>query len=813
MVVSTAVVASAAPALSQADDAAAAFVIVPAGHAVLGRACPSCPSGRVMDDPSANLTDGQPYLSYDEMPPRVVAMPAFAIMAAPVAAEDWARSGLGGDVTDVSHDAAVQYAGWLSAQSPNDGSSYRLPTEAEWVRARAVAHSVSQHNLHFAGREHVLDWHGVTAHAPASPTGGPVTGMLTVVRDGAPPAVEANARAARYSVPPGVTRTSSALASTSHAAVVNASTFRLVRVPKGTPPLAFTSAPLSQTAVLPAGIATTPGGPVDTALLGPPASAPHFAVRMALPLPPDTSNDGTASLTGLDPSTMYETHSPGFEVLANGDVLAVWFSAADNNGEPGGEDDVNTRMVQARLRHGADRWDTPELFYDWKFSNDQSALLWTEGNRTWFFGGGGKPGRAPQFKVAYTDNSGASWAMHLPTITNSMAPSNLTTQPITTAFRGLDGALYFGVDVDGHSESGLWRTVDNGTSWADMHGRTLGRHTSFFIAKDKTKVFGFGGKNTNIDGYMPGTVSTDSGATFAFPGFKLPFPALGSNQRPCVHRLRSGNLVFVGDLQLRKSGYQPAGFTGPKTGITSGVYAALSTTDGATWTIKSLPIGLPHRSDLKDFGTLGYSTVRQAPNGVIHILSTMTHPCLHYEINEAWFHSDSTPTPLHIDPAAAAASVAVPVKAQQHTAPDGLASWSYVVDPVRGYLLDGDFVATFPGTTVPEYTAAYADGVRTAEALHDHSGRLLWRWNHAAGVNRSLFERWDAKGQLRARSEWDNQPIARDAHLIKSNPPRFRFTGLAAGGPACLWDAGGGLVAATWFTAGVVDNSTDAECH
>ena len=49
---------------------------------------------------------------------------------------------------------------------------------------------------------------------------------------------------------------------------------------------------------------------------------------------------------------------------------------------------------------------------------------------------------------------------------------------------------------------------------------------------------------------MPFTYSTDGGASFAKgstgKGFKLPFPALGGNQRPCVHRLLSGNLVFVG---------------------------------------------------------------------------------------------------------------------------------------------------------------------------------------------------------------------------------------------------------------------------
>jgi hypothetical protein len=76
------------------------------------------------------------------------------------------------------------------------------------------------------------------------------------------------------------------------------------------------------------------------------------------------------------------------------------------------------------------------------------------------------------------------------------------------------------------------------------------------------------------------TFSTDNGATFA-KGAKLPFPALGGNQRPCVHRLLSGNLVFVGDLQVAigsDSGKQPPNFT-PKVGETSGVYAALSMDD------------------------------------------------------------------------------------------------------------------------------------------------------------------------------------------------------------------------------------------
>jgi len=35
--------------------------------------------------------------------------------------------------------------------------------------------------------------------------------------------------------------------------------------------------------------------------------------------------------------------------------------------------------------------------------------------------------------------------------------------------------------------------------------------------------------------------------------------------------------------------------------------------------MRPLPVVLPHETVLKTFGTLGYSTVRQAPNGMIQI--------------------------------------------------------------------------------------------------------------------------------------------------------------------------------------------------
>ena len=54
---------------------------------------------------------------------------------------------------------------------------------------------------------------------------------------------------------------------------------------------------------------------------------------------------------------------------------------------------------------------------------------------------------------------------------------------------------------------------------------------------------------------------------------------------------------------------------------------------------------------------------------------------------------------------------------------------------LQGYVLDGMFVATFPNTSSPEYTATYNKGTRTSEAMYDAEGRVLWRWNHTVRTN------------------------------------------------------------------------------
>ena len=286
------------------------------------------------------------------------------------------------------------------------------------------------------------------------------------------------------------------------------------------------------------------------------------------------------------------------------------------------------------------------------------------------------------FRIQTSADSGATWSPNrFPLLVGPRG--GYWPQPITNVLRGVDGTIYLPSDAIG-GESMLWASKDGGKTWSDTGGRTAGRHTTFVVRKDGS-LLGIGGKNTNIDGYMPQAISHDGGRTWQVS--RTSFPALGSNQRPVVLRLASGRLFFASDWQDRK-GAKPAGISA------SGAFVALSDDEGTTWKMKTLPGTLPHegftlkRPDwVRSYhgeGTLGYTVATQAPNGLIHLISSMNHPSLHWEMNEAWILSDSTAG----TPVAPASGAAVQESAR---AADGktTAKWSARTDPAGRYVLDG----------------------------------------------------------------------------------------------------------------------------
>jgi hypothetical protein len=297
----------------------------------------------------------------------------------------------------------------------------------------------------------------------------------------------------------------------------------------------------------------------------------------------------------------------------------------------------------------------------------------------------------------------------------------------------------------------LWASRDGGLTWSDTGGRTGGRHTVFAILKDGS-FLGLGGKASNIEGFMPQSISQDGGRTWTVS--KTGFPAVGKNQqRPTLLRLASGRLFFAADWQ-NADGEQPPGITN------RGAFVALSEDEGQTWKTKPLPGVLPNFrwlfrdrpdwgpvSPLKE-GTLGYAMSAEAPNGLIHLVSSANHPPQHFEMNEAWILSGSR------EQTRVSKGEASLLSDREHYA-DGKpkATWSGTRDGNGRYVLSGRETWYYPDGG-KEYEAHWKDGIKTGtETCWDATGRKVWEWEHQPqGV--SVWTHYWSNGQRKQESHW-----------------------------------------------------------
>jgi len=666
-------------------------------------------------------------LDYDEQPAHTVTISKpFYMLKMKVSQTHYEQAGLGGSASDVSWNDANAFAEWLGQQ---DGMNYHLPTEAQWEYVYENPGAVQD----MSGREWVQDWHGTYPHDEVTDPVGPANGVLKVIRG--------NGRD-RWALPTNATYDPWYLGE------AGACSFRLVMEydsPEApyVSPAVFCQAAIKQS--------TAP------ALQGPDAGVPYFTVRFSMPIPPDNIEDGVASMLGCCASTMHHSHSPGFEIMPNGDALAVWFTAHAS------EYAQDVRFVQARLRYGSDQWDMPELFWDMKGMNDESGLLWTEDDGTVHFFGGGRIANSDRrpFVMAVSNDSGATWELKRPYF--PVLAVNFTAQPVVNAWRQNSSTIYMVTDGDG-SNSIVWRSTDNGVTWNDMGGRTNGRHSTIVPIGSSGELLSLGGKNSDIGGYMPWNKSPNWGAGWPDEG-PTSFAPLGSNQRPCVIRLANGKLAFCSDAQHRNNYKPPSSYD-------YGCIVALSDNDGASWYIKNLPVTLPHESD-RDYGTLGYSTIRQAPSGVIHILTTMTHPCLHYELNEAWIYSGEGDIPPE--------TTGGTVNQYSEYYPGGAlkATWSARTCPNGRYLLYGTETSYYEDGT-REYEATYENGRKLGtETYWGPDGTKIWSWQHY-GTNFGVWSHYWWTGFKRIESRWDTYPAPRDL-------PSRNFSGRVANGETYHW--------------------------
>lgn len=520
------------------------------------------------------------------------------------------------------------------------------------------------------------------------------------------------------------------------------------------------------------------------ALLGPNPEVPYFTVRFALPIPPENLTSNFAALTGMDPRVFTHNHSPGLEILPNGDALAVYFSTPPGKSES----DPETSFIQARLRYGSEEWDPPDLFFKTENYNDQSGLLWNDAGQIWFFGGGRALSDFVPFKIAISRDNGATWTLSLPQL--GLPASRFTAQPITSAFRGPDHSVYFAMDGD-KATSFLWRSTDEGVHWQQMAGRTGGRHSAIVPLDGNGDLLSIGGKNASVHGWSPENTSSNWGASWSASSAS-PFPPLGSAQRPTLIKLADGDLFFASDAYLHKGDHSPPG--GWKYG--NGCFVALSTNNGASWRIKPLPVQLPNHERGVN-GTLGYVTSRQAPNGVIHILTTETEPCLHYELNEAWIWSNAGDVPPENS------GGTIRHFSEKYANGQARSEWSARICSNGRYLLDGEETDFYENGT-KQHQVTYASGRKSGlETFWTPEGRMAWTWEHDMKLNKATWTQYWPDGRRRLQSVWNTMPQARDL--------KRHFFGLVADGPSKRWNEEGGLVVSGIFVNGFPDGTTVVE--
>lgn len=721
---------------------------------------------------------------WDESPAHPVTIrQAFQMSVSEVTLEQYRQfrpahsASLDGKATGVSWHDAVAFCEWLSTK---ETKPYRLPTEAKWEYAcRAgtttkfwsgdqppsdakAANSWGLTGLHDTVLEWCSDWHGPYAAEAQTDPVGPSEGMTKVLRGGKPdddskvndekgrkPA-DYHRSANRAGLPP-------AFGSPPLPAKNVGVGFRVVQAPR------------LPTRPAPAAIPFLRQGikqPAEIVRQAPDPAQPYFRKRFLLPIPPDNSPDEDIAAVGLPRTFRHHNHSAGFEVCPNGDLLLVIYTSYREY-EPG------VSLMAARLRFGSDQWEMPEPLFDFPDANDHAPLLWTDWDRTGrmycFWGSPHLAVGAFPFHWMTSDDSGATWSeVRFPKFVGEVGPHSR--QPINTALRDKAGTLYIPSDGVGGT-SVLWATKDDGQTWFDTGGRSAGRHTTYCLLRDG-RILGLGGKNTDIDGYMPKAISSDGGKTWTVS--KTPFCMQANNQRPSLLRLRSGRLFFAGDFQ-RRDGKQPPGIT------QRGSYVALSDDEGETWRIKRLPVAQPHESDKRD-PTLGYSAARQAPNGLIHVTTSMNTPCLHFELNEAWILSDADTNATDADLMPAITKSISGVKSYSAKFPGGKirAAWSAGIGDDGRWLLHGRETWYFDNGK-KQYEANYELGRKTGrEVLWREDGSVAWEWTHRADGRGRWTQYWE-NGRKKAESEW------RDFH---------------ADGPAQCWDRSGTLISQVSFKNG-----------
>lgn len=413
--------------------------------------------------------------------------------------------------------------------------------------------------------------------------------------------------------------------------------FRVVRaaMPK-TKPLPVPPPPLNQRDV-------SQAIPNDL-IKGPDPSKPYFrGPRKYVKIPPDS----------YGPMFSTENHDPAIVEAPNGDLLAIFYSCVQETGR-------EVAILAARLRYGHDEWDDASEFWDAPDRTDTAPAMWFDGKKTLFhfaaLATAGDYHHNLALALRTSTDNGATWAA-----AKLIGPEHEERHmPAQSVFRAIDGTIVLVSDANPGSTVILSR--DNGKTWADAGGRIAGIHAGVVQLKDG-RLLALG-RDNNIDGFMPKSISTDMGKTWTYSA--SPFQPIGGSQRAVLMRLREGPLLFISfggekiwDSPRKTTITRPGGkdmtitdASGTQRAV-SGMYAALSFDEGETWPMRRLISDdgpdrevestmrrtfIMGKSSAENFG---YLSACQGKNGLIHLISDKNH----YSFNLAWLKTPSPALP------------------------------------------------------------------------------------------------------------------------------------------------------------------------
>lgn len=549
---------------------------------------------------------------------------------------------------------AMRFCEWLTAK---EGRHYRLPTEAEWeyacragtttaystgdtlpgiyhqhqvmdrvhaLDAEEVSLTVGQspanpwglHDMHGLVEEWCHDWYGPYTDEPQIDPLGRATGIARVTRGGSHSTGLPFLRSANRS-----------------AALPDTRSFLIgFRVVAGELP---DSDPLPEGArPIWARNVTQDPAPKSNA-----DDAPIF-------LNPNTYTRIAAAANG--PLHITHNHCPALTVCPNGDLLAIWFSTVKERGR-------EMVIAGARLRHGNEQWDDPDVFLHVADRNLTGSALWWDGKETLYHFNGvgaGDHWRDLALVMRTSTDNGETWSS--PRIIGPRHASRH--QVIDGVMKTKNGTMVLACDASwtGSGGTAVHLSYDDGASWEDPgadepepdfkpNGQgawIAGIHASIVELNDgRWLAFGRGNE---INGRMPQSVSDDHGKSWVYSA--SPFDPIAGAQRPALIRLREGPLLFLSFAR----GLEMTDAAG-ETVEGHGMFAALSFDEGKSWPVLKLvtPGGPPRILDApcnqrwgEQFSTLdrnraesrGYLTAAQAVDGMIHVLSSGTH----YAFNLAW---------------------------------------------------------------------------------------------------------------------------------------------------------------------------------